>query len=107
MYVAPSDRVEVEPLDPGIFRVRVHYGFMQGPDVPEALAQARTLGLDMNADDTTYFLGRETIVITHRPGMALWREHLFAVMSRNALPATAFFHLPPNRVIELGQQITI
>jgi KUP system potassium uptake protein len=57
--------------------------------------------------ETTYFLGRETLIATRRKGMALWREHLFAVMSRNARPATTFFRLPPNRVVELGAQVEL
>jgi KUP system potassium uptake protein len=57
--------------------------------------------------ETTYFLGRETLIATKRPGMALWRERLFALMSRNARPATTFFRLPPNRVVELGAQVEL
>ncbi len=104
-HVAVDDRVAVEPLGHDLFNVRVQYGFMEDPDVPAALAQAARLGLALDAYDVTYFLGRETIIVTRRHGMAIWRENLFVVMSRNAVRATAFFRLPPERVVELGVQV--
>ena len=87
--------------------IGVVYGFMQDPNVPEALRTAQNRGLGIDADDITYFLGRETILVTHRRGMALWREKLFVLMTRNAVRATAFFRLPPERVVELGVQVEI
>jgi KUP system potassium uptake protein len=104
-HVPPKDRVSVEPLGGGLFNVRVQYGFMEDPDVPEALLQARHQGLPVDLDDVTYFLGRETIIVTARKGMAVWREKLFVLMARNAVRATAFFRLPPERVVELGVQV--
>jgi KUP system potassium uptake protein len=104
-HVPPDERVSVEPLGHDIFNVRVQYGFMEDPDVPEALLRARELGLVMDPDDLTYFLGRETIIVTRRKGMAIWREKLFVVMARNAVRATAFFRLPAERVVELGVQV--
>lgn len=104
-HVAPDDQVTVESLDHGLFFVRVQYGFMQDPNVPNALARAATLGLVLDPDDVTYFLGRETIIVTRRQGMALWRERLFVLMARNAVRATAFFRLPTERVVELGVQV--
>jgi KUP system potassium uptake protein len=104
-HVAAEDRVVVEPLGHRLFNVRVQYGFMDDPDVPSALLQASQQGLPMEADDVTYFLGRETIIVTRRKGMAIWREKLFVLMSRNAVRATAFFRLPPERVVELGVQV--
>ncbi|HZM96498.1 MAG TPA: potassium transporter Kup [Vicinamibacterales bacterium] len=104
-YVPPSDQVEVQSLGYGVYSVRVQYGFMQDPDVPSALLMARELGVELDVEDLTYFLGRETIIVTQRPGMAAWREKLFVVMARNAVRATAFFHLPPERVVELGVQV--
>ena len=104
-HVPPEERVSVEPLGHDLFNVRLQYGFMEDPDVPAALAQARGQGLKLDADDVTYFLGRETIIVTRRRGMALWREHLFVLMARNAVRATAFFRLPPERVVELGVQV--
>jgi KUP system potassium uptake protein len=103
--VAAEEQVEVHPLGRNVFNVVVRYGFMQDPHVPEALALAREKGLTMDEDDVTFFLGRETILVTRRPGMAMWREKLFVLMSRNAVRATAFFRLPPERVVELGVQV--
>ena len=103
--MAPEDRVAVESLGHDLFNVRVQYGFMEDPDVPEALLLARGQGLILDPDDVVYFLGRETIIVTRRRGMAIWREHLFVLMARNAVRATAFFKLPPERVVELGVQV--
>jgi KUP system potassium uptake protein len=104
-HVAGEDRLSVEALGHDLFNVRVQYGFMEDPDVPLALQQARRQGLPLDPDDVTYFLGRETILVTRRKGMAVWREKLFVLMSRNAVRATAFFRLPPERVVELGVQV--
>jgi KUP system potassium uptake protein len=104
-HVPDADRVSVEELGHGLFNVRVQYGFMDDPDVPAALMQAREQGVPLDVDDLTYFLGRETIIVTRRRGMAMWRETLFVVMARNAVRATAFFRLPPERVVELGVQV--
>jgi KUP system potassium uptake protein len=73
--------------------------------VQDALLKDRWQGVELDLDDLTYFLGRETIIITRRPGMAAWRERLFVVMARNAVRATAFFRLPTERVVELGVQV--
>jgi KUP system potassium uptake protein len=104
-YVAPDDQVQVQPLGIGVYNVVVRYGFMQDPNVPEALRVAREKGVQMDVDDVTYFLGRETIIVTRKPGMAVWREKLFVLMARNAVRATAFFRLPAERVVELGVQV--
>jgi KUP system potassium uptake protein len=104
-YVALEDRLTVQPLGFGVFNVRVQYGFMEDPDVPEALEVARNAGVQMDPGDITYFLGRETILVTERRGMATWRERVFVLMARNAVRATAFFRLPPERVVELGVQV--
>jgi len=85
--------------------VRVQYGFMQDPNVPETVARVRNKGVAVDLDDLVYFLGRETIIVTRRPGMAVWREKLFVLMARNAVRATAYFRLPPERVVELGVQV--
>jgi KUP system potassium uptake protein len=106
-HVEAADRVRVEEMGEGLYRVTVHYGFMQDPNLPHALALVKHAGLDLRPAHTTYFLGRETLIATRRPGMAIWREQLFAVMSRNARSATSFFSIPPNRVVELGTQIEI
>jgi KUP system potassium uptake protein len=104
-HVPRKDRVAVHALGHNLFNMRVQYGFMEDPDVPNALMQAREQGLQINPDDTSYFLGRETIIVTRNRGMAIWREQLFVVMARNAVRATAFFRLPPERVVELGVQV--
>jgi KUP system potassium uptake protein len=104
-HVSPENRVSVEPLGHDLFNVRVQYGFMEDPDVPEALERARQQGLVLDSEDLTYFLGRETIIVSRRRGMAVWREKLFVLMARNAVRATAFFRLPPERVVELGVQV--
>ena len=106
-HVAPDEQIVVDALGHGVFTMRALYGFMQDPNVPDALRAAQNRGLDVDADDVTYFLGRETILVTHRRGMALWREKLFVLMTRNAVRATAFFRLPPERVVELGVQVEI
>jgi KUP system potassium uptake protein len=105
--VPPEDRVSVEPLGENFFRVTVVYGFVEEPNVPAALAEARSQGLKIDPRTTTYFLGRETLLATRRPGMAVWRERLFVLMSRNAMRATAFFRIPSDRVVELGLQLEL
>ena len=104
-HVPVDQRVSVEAVGHNLFNVRVQYGFMEDPDVPAALMQAREQGLPLDADDLTYFLGRETIIVTARKGMAIWREKLFVLMARNAVRANTFFRLPPERVVELGVQV--
>ena len=104
-HVPAAERVSVSPLDHDLFNVQVQYGFMEDPDVPAALRQAQEQGLTLDPDDLTYFLGRETIIVTRRKGMAIWREHLFVLMSRNAVRAMAFYRLPAERVVELGVQV--
>jgi KUP system potassium uptake protein len=107
-YVPDAKRLEVESFGGGMYRVKVHYGFMEDPNIPAVLTAAEGRELPrIDPQDTTYFLGRETIVSTSRPGMAEWREKLFSLMSRNATTATAFFGIPPDRVVELGEQIEI
>ena len=106
-HVPVDQRVSVEAVGHNLFNVRVQYGFMEDPDVPAALMQAREQGLPLDADDLTYFLGRETIIVTARKGMAIWREKLFVLMARNAVRANTFFRLPPERVVELGVQVEI
>lgn len=107
-HVHRGERVEVTPLGDGFYRVIAHYGFMQNPNVLRVLERAKRKGLEMKLMDTTFFLGRERLIATkRRKGMAVWRERLFAFMSRNAQPATAFFRIPPNRVVELGAQVEL
>jgi KUP system potassium uptake protein len=104
-YVSSDDRISVEVLGHDVYNVRVRYGFMQDPNVPETLLEAKAKGVLVDLEDVTYFLGRETIIVTRHDGMATWREKLFVLMARNAVRATAFFRLPPERVVELGVQV--
>jgi KUP system potassium uptake protein len=106
-HVAEGDRLGVEPLGHGFFRVTLRYGFMEEPDVPGALLAGAEHNLPIDVEHTTFFLGVETLLSTHREGMARWRERLFALMSRNAVRATSFFRIPPERVVELGMQIEL
>jgi KUP system potassium uptake protein len=106
-FVAPEERVETESLGHGFHRLKIYYGFMEDPDIPHVLSEAQIPGFTYDREDLTYFLGRETIMPAKRPGMALWREHLFAVVAHNATSATAYFCLPPDRVVEMGEQIEI
>jgi KUP system potassium uptake protein len=106
-HVPTPRRVTLEAVGEGMYQLVLRYGFMEEPNIPEALAGVELDGWKFNMMETTFFLGRETLIPSEKPGMALWREKLFMVMSRNARTATAFFGLPPNRVIELGVQIEI
>jgi KUP system potassium uptake protein len=106
--VAEADRVEIAPLSSGFYRVTLRYGFIEEPDVPAAITLARGRGLPIDKDDITYFLGRETLLSADSvAGMARWREALFSFMSKNAMRATAFFRIPPERVVELGMHVEI
>jgi KUP system potassium uptake protein len=105
--VKDSERLELTNLGKGFYRLVVKYGFMEEPDIPAALKQCASLGLDIDPMTTSYFLSRETIIPSLQPGMALWREHLFKQMSKNANSATEFFHIPTDRVVELGTQVEI
>ena len=106
-YADPGERIQIENLGHGFYRFTLRFGFAEDPDVPRQLQRCAARGVGFDMMDTTFFLSRETIVATERPGMALWRDKLFAFMARNALPATAFFRIPSNRLIELGTQIEI
>jgi K+ transporter len=80
---------------------------MENPDVPRALRKLKLDGKGFEPMETTFFLGRETLIASKRPGMALWREHFFAWMSRSEGRATSFFNIPPGRVVELGLQVEL
>jgi KUP system potassium uptake protein len=106
-YVEAERRVSVSDLGEGFFRVIGRYGFMEEPDALEILKLCKPLGLNFREMETTFFLSRETIIASERRGLSRWRKRLFALLSRNAQPANAYFRLPPNRVVELGLQIEI
>ena len=106
-HVPREERLEVEKVGDGFYRVILRYGFMESPNVPRDLTLCRKQGLKLSPREVTYFLGRERVFATKRPGMAIWREQLFALMSRNSRSATDFFRLPPDRVVELGSHVEI
>jgi KUP system potassium uptake protein len=106
-WIPFADRVQVEPLARGFWRVTVNYGFKNTPDIPQALTLCRSHGLDVDEFTTSYFLSREVVVPTRGDGMAHWRERLFAAMTRNAGSVVEFFRLPNNSVIELGTRVQI
>ncbi len=105
-HVLSAGRAVVEEVGEGFWRIFITYGFMDQPDIPQALAAVRHPGLVLTPN-VSYFLGRETVLASDRPGMALWRERLFVWMSRNAQTATHFFRLPPEQVIEVGVQVEV
>jgi KUP system potassium uptake protein len=102
-----DDGVGADPLGQNFFRVTVKYGFMQTPDIPRALAECSLKGVPISVDRVSYFLGRETLLPSGDARMQPWRKRLFSFIARNAVPATAYFGLPPGRVVELGMQIRL
>jgi KUP system potassium uptake protein len=106
-WVSEEDRVVVESLDKGVYRLTARYGFTQDPRAQDVLDCAREDGLFLDMMKTTFFLGRETLIPSSRPGMHRWQKRLFALMSRNAQRFTDFFRIPPNRVVELGMQVSL
>jgi KUP system potassium uptake protein len=107
--VDPAAGLEVEKLQDGFWRVVARFGFMETPDVPGALERAREEGLNWDATDTTYYLAHLTLFVhVHgRLGMMEWRDKLFVFLSRNARRATNFFLIPPDRVVEIGIQLSL
>jgi len=111
--VPTSERLKIEPLDHGFYRAVARYGFMETPDVKELLAMFNERGIRTRPLETTYYVGRERLIPKRRKRgehgikMAVWRKKLFAVMARNAISATEYFGIPPNRVVELGTQLEI
>ena len=106
-HVNPSQRLTLEVIDTNFYRVVARYGFMDSPHVPQTIDGIRQLGINIESSTAIYILGRETVIATNLPGMALWREHLFAFMSRNAQSAMTYFHLPAKQVIEIGVQVEL
>ncbi len=105
--VLPAERLKIEKIDEQMFRVIAKYGFTDSPDVAEIVTRLQEFGLPITIGDITFFLGRETLIASPNPGMAIWREHLFSFMSRNAQRATAYFNIPADQVIEVGIQVEI
>lgn len=106
-FVRQAERVKLEHLGHGFHRLVLRYGFMEEPDVPAALALVTGCGDKFKMMDTSFFLARQTLLPSSKPGMAIWREKLFAWMLRNAESAMEFFRLPTNRVVEVGSQVEI
>jgi KUP system potassium uptake protein len=106
--VDASERLEVERMDAGFWRVQAHYGFMESPNIQGILKLCSEYDLEFREMETTFFLSRETVIPkADNGGMNIWQERVFAIMVRNALSATAYFRLPANRVVELGMQVEI
>lgn len=105
--VPAASRAAVHALGEGFFQVDLEYGFIDEPNVPEALANIVSTTFGFDPSRATYFVGKETVLATEIPGMWLWREHLYAFMHRNAASAARFFNLPPEQVVEVGIQIPI
>jgi KUP system potassium uptake protein len=106
-YVPDIDRVEVRQLKENFWSVIIQYGFKDEPNVPAALALCADAGLEFSPLETSYFIGRETLIPRLDSEMAFWREKIFIAMFRNAGSATAFFKIPSNRVVELGTQVVL
>jgi KUP system potassium uptake protein len=106
-HVPARERVTLKRLGKGFNTVVARYGFMDTPDIEDVLAASREKSLEIHTEGTTFFLGRETLVAADRPSMSLWREQLFAFMSRNAMRATAFFKIPANQVFEVGTEVEL
>ncbi|MDQ3230181.1 MAG: KUP/HAK/KT family potassium transporter, partial [Pseudobdellovibrionaceae bacterium] len=104
-YVSADEHLAIESVGIGFYRVMAYYGFMESPNVPSILDLCVQKQLAVDLKTATFFLGRETIIATKHPGMAIWRERIFAFMSRNALRATDFFQIPSEQAIEIGTVI--
>jgi KUP system potassium uptake protein len=102
-----EERYSMLDLGAGFYRLNFRYGYMEDPDVPKTLALMKEAGLVLDPMDTTYFASREALIAKHDQGMALWRDKLFLFMSRNATPATEFFGIPGERLVELGTKVVI
>ncbi len=106
-HLANDERHKWTDLGEGVYRLNLHFGFMEDPNIPVTLETLGSEPVPFNPMTTSYFLGRETLIPTRHPGMAIWREHLFAWMMRNSSSASQFFSLPANQVIELGAQVEL
>ena len=106
-HVPEKERVLISPRGHGIYRLYLRYGFVESPDVPSVLRKTKIEGKEINPDDCSFCLGREKVLASSAPGMAVWREKLFAWMTQNATGAPYYFNLPPNRVVELGATIEL
>jgi KUP system potassium uptake protein len=101
------DRIHYKNFGQGFWGVTAHYGFMETPNVPHVLRRCAALGLRIDESETSYFLGRETLLPTRSRNLAFWRKRIFRFLSRNSRAATDFFAIPPNRVVEIGTQVEL
>jgi KUP system potassium uptake protein len=106
-YVGDDERMEITPLGCDFYRFIAFTGFKDDTDIPEILEDAGRRGFPFDMMETSFFVSRETLIPTPGVGMAMWRERLFVSMSKNAVKASDFFHVPTNRVVELGTQLEI
>lgn len=106
-YVKKSDRIEITKLDEKIYAIKIHFGYLEAQNVPKAIEGVQIDDFVIETNNVTYFLGKEKIFATRLPGMAIWREKIFAFLNHNALDATTYFYLPPNRVVEIGVHVEI
>ena len=106
-WVTSNERIEVRALSHGFYRVIIYFGFMDRPDVSQALGLCTERGLTLEPLQTWFLLSRATVIPTTKKGMTAWRERLFAAMARNARTAGDYFNIPPAQVIELGTKIEI
>ena len=105
--IAPGQRINLKSFGQGFWAVTAHYGFMETPDMPDLMRGCLAVGLAIDLADTSYYVGRETLLLTKDASLALWRKRLFRYLSRNSRSATDFFSIPPNRVVEIGTQIEL
>lgn len=105
--VAQKHRLKIDKVGTCFYKVESHFGFMETPDVVEIMTQIRETGIKFDIPEITFFVGRETLIASDNPGMALWREHLFAFMARNSYRATQFYNIPADQVIEVGMQVEL
>jgi KUP system potassium uptake protein len=106
--VDKNERFIFQQIADGFTRIKIYYGYMEDPDIPKVLSNIDRPGFTFDPHDTTYFLGRETVISTERDsGMMRWREKLFSVLSKNATSATSYFCIPADSVVEMGEQVEI
>jgi KUP system potassium uptake protein len=107
-WVAASNRLSIQKVATDYWRAEARFGFMERPHIPELLATSKALGCTIDLDDVTYYVGRETVIPREDGnGLPVWQERIFAVMERNAVHVSDFFHLPPDQVVEIGRQVAI
>jgi KUP system potassium uptake protein len=105
--VDPALRLKLAQLSDHFWRLEVTFGYMEQPDVPSALADCRRSGLKFDTMNTSYFLGRRTVVVASKRAMPLWQDKLFILLTRNGAAPADFYHLPPGRVVEMGSQVSV